>query len=110
MKKLLFTAVSCLLTTFIFAQNAPTPTLIVKGIAIDSLSQEPLGYVTVALQDPKTKFPVRSNLTKDDGSFDLKAVAGKHYELVLVFVGYNNQIISLPKKNGVIDMGKIKMS
>jgi len=110
MKKLLFTAVSCLLTTFIFAQSAPAPALIVKGIAIDSISQEPLGYVTVALQDPKTKFPVRSNLTRDDGNFDLKAVAGKHYELVLVFVGYNNQIISLPKKNGVIDMGKIKMS
>ena len=76
---------SCLLTTFIFAQSAPAPALIVKGIAIDSISQEPLGYVTVTLQDPKTKFPVRSNLTRDDGNFDLKTVAGKHYELVLVF-------------------------
>ena len=110
MKGFLFTAVSCLLTTFIFAQNPATPTLIVKGVAIDSVSKELLGYVTVALQDPKTKFPVKSNLTKNDGSFELTASASKQYQLVLVFIGYNNKIIRLPKKSGVIDMGKIKMS
>ena len=110
MKGFLFTAVSCLLTTFIFAQNPATPTLIVKGVAIDSVSKELLGYVTVALQDPKTKFPVKSNLTKNDGSFELTASASKQYQLVLVFIGYNNKIIRLPQKSGVIDMGKIKMS
>jgi len=101
---LLFVSISFLS----IAQNAPI-NLTVKGIAIDSVSKQPLGYVTVALQDAKTNTPVKSNLTKDDGSFELKAPADKSYTLVLAFVGYQSKILPITGANNTINVGKIIM-
>jgi hypothetical protein len=108
MKKLLLTVLCCYIYALAVAQTA-APTIIVKGIAIDSLTNQPQGYVTVALQDTQTKVPVKSNLTKDDGSFELKAPAGKAYQLVLAFVGYRTKVINIPSAAGVTNAGKIKL-
>ena len=108
MKAFLFLLLFVSISFFSIAQNAPI-NLSVKGIAIDSVSKQPLGYVTVALQDAKTNAPVKSNLTKDDGSFELKAPAGKPYTLVLAFVGYQSKIIPITTTTSTIDVGKIVM-
>jgi len=109
MKKILLTVLCCYFSALAFGQNTPTPTITVKGIAIDSVTSVPQSYVTVAIQDAQTKIPVKSNLTKDDGSFELKAPAGKHYQLVLAFIGYNTKFIDLGDKRSMIDVGKIKL-
>jgi len=107
--KLFLPALFCCLFSFAsFAQT--TPQITVKGIAIDSIAKAPLGYVTVALQDVATHLPVKSNLTKDDGTFELKAPAGKSYQLVLAFVGYNNKVLRVKGTGNVFDLGKIMMS
>jgi hypothetical protein len=108
MKKLLLTVLCCYFYALAVAQTA-APSITVKGIAIDSLTNQPQGYVTVALQDAQTKVPVKSNLTKDDGSFELKAPAGKAYQLVLAFVGYRTKVINIPSAAGVTNAGKIKL-
>jgi outer membrane receptor protein involved in Fe transport len=108
MKAFLFLLLFVSISFLSIAQNAPI-NLTVKGIAIDSVSKQPLGYVTVALQDTKTNTPVKSNLTKDDGSFELKAPVGKSYTLVLAFVGYQSKIIPITTTNSAIDVGKIIM-
>ncbi len=108
MKAFLFLLLFISISFLSAAQNAPI-NLTVKGIAIDSVSKQPLGYVTVALQDAKTNMPVKSNLTKDDGSFELKAPAGKSYTLVLAFVGYQSKILPITGANNAIDVGKIIM-
>jgi len=108
MKKILLAAVCCLLSALAFGQNSPS-SITIKGIVVDSVTNAPQGYVTVAVQNAKTKLPVTSNLSKDDGTFELKAAGGKQYQLVLIFIGYNNKIINLPKKSGLVDMGKIRM-
>lgn len=109
MNKIILTALCCFCSALLFAQTPAATTLTVKGIAADSTTKELLGYVTVALQDIKTKMPVKSTLTKDDGSFELSAPAGRSYQLVLVFVGYNNKIIPITRKSGLVDAGRIKM-
>jgi outer membrane receptor protein involved in Fe transport len=108
MKTFLFLLLFVSISFLSIAQNAPI-NLTVKGIAIDSVSKQPLGYVTVALQDAKTNTPVKSNLTKDDGSFELKAPAGKSYTLVLAFVGYQSKVLPITGANNAIDAGKIMM-
>ena len=108
MKAFLFLLLFVSISFLSIAQNAPI-NLTVKGIAIDSVSKQPLGYVTVALQDAKTNTPVKSNLTKDDGSFELKAPAGKSYTLVLAFVGYQSKVLPITGANNAIDAGKIMM-
>jgi hypothetical protein len=107
-KTILLTVFCCYLSSLVLAQSA-APKFTVKGIAIDSVSKLPLGYVTVALEDAKTKIPVKSNLTKDDGSFELKSTTKGNYELVLAFVGYVNKIVPLTDSGTVVNVGKIAM-
>jgi outer membrane receptor protein involved in Fe transport len=109
MKLILLTAFCCVLSALAFGQKAPAPDITVKGIVIDSATNAPQGFVTVALQDAKTKAPIRSNLTKDNGSFELKAPASSSYQLALVFVGYKNKLIDVNGNGPVVDLGKITL-
>ncbi|MCD8741092.1 TonB-dependent receptor [Mucilaginibacter roseus] len=108
MKATLLTVLCCILSVCLFAQ-APAGNISVKGVVIDSTTNKPLDFVTVALQDAGTKLPVKSALSKGDGSFTLSAPAGKQYQLVLAFVGYNNKVITLENKPA-IDLGRIIFS
>lgn len=106
MKKFILLVFCCYLSATLMAQTTPQ-VLTVKGIAIDSATKLPVSYVTVALEDAGTKAPIKSNLTKDDGSFELKAAAGKSYTLALVFVGYTTKEIIIPATGTDINLGNI---
>src|ERR1700761_9221649 len=109
MKNFLLAAFCCLFSALAFGQGTSAASITVKGTVIDSVTSAPQGYVTVAIQDAKTKVPVRSNLTKEDGSFELKAPAAGNYELAIVFIGYQNKLITIKGSGPVIDLGKIKL-
>jgi len=109
MKKLLLVAFCCCLEIAALAQTAPQ-TITVKGMVIDSVANKPLSYVTVALQDAKTQQSVKAGLTKDDGSFALKAPVGNAYQLVLVSLGYKNKVIKINSTGSDIDAGRILLS
>lgn len=85
-------------------------TITVRGKVIDSAAQSPLGYATVALQDAATKLPVRASLTKNDGSFVLTAPAGKPYQLVVAFVGYQSKVLQVAGTDTAVDLGNILLS
>lgn len=111
MQKILLTPLTLFISIFSFAQtSAGLQTLKVKGIVVDSLSKAPLTYVTVALQDIKTHTSIKSTLAKDDGSFELIAAGGKHYNLVLSFISYSGKSIFLEDTAGVIDVGKLALA
>ena len=96
-----------------FAQtggSAPTPTVTITGTVLDSANNKPMGYVTVAIQDSKTHTGVKSGLTKDDGTFTLKAPAGKTYEAVLVFVGYRNKTVAVNGNGPDVNIGKVSIA
>ncbi len=106
MKQLLLIAICCFLSTAALAQTT-TQMLTVKGMVIDSNANKPLGYVTVTLQDATTKQSVKAGLSKDDGTFELKAAIGKTYQLALVSIGYKSKVINITGAGPVIDLGKI---
>jgi len=106
MKKLLLLVFCCYLCATALAQNNPK-LLTVKGIVIDSLTNKPLGYVTVALLDGKTKLSVKGGLTKDDGSFALTTLTGKAYQLTLVSVGYKSKTIPISSTDADVNVGNI---
>ncbi|MEO6149833.1 MAG: carboxypeptidase-like regulatory domain-containing protein, partial [Mucilaginibacter sp.] len=108
MKLTTLTVICCLFTATLFAQTAPT--LTVKGTVIDSASNKPMDFVTVALQEVKTKTAVKSTLSNGDGGFTVSAPQGKAYQLVLAFVGYANKIIPLDSTNANISLGRIMYS
>ncbi|MES2274586.1 MAG: TonB-dependent receptor [Bacteroidota bacterium] len=94
MKKLLLTALCCLIAVFLFAQT-PAKTIVIEGMVTDSATSKPLGYVTVAIIDAATQKPIKSTLTKDDGTFELKGLSPKPYQLSLIYVGYKSRVISV---------------
>jgi hypothetical protein len=106
MKKWILLIPAILLSAITLAQNAP-PMLSVKGIAIDSATNKPMPYVTVALQDAKTNKSVKSTLTNDDGSFVLKAPSVGPYNLVLAFIGYANKAVPVAGNGAEANLGKI---
>lgn len=95
MKKLILTALCCCMFTALFAQQA-AKTITVEGAVLDSVTNKPLGFVTVSLSDATTKQPVKSALTKDDGTFLVKGLTPKAYLLSFVYIGYKPK--SLPVK------------
>jgi len=109
MKKLLLIALCCYLSTGLFAQSKPQM-LTVKGIAIDSATNKPLGYVTVALVDAATQQSVKGGLTKDDGSFTLTSTLGKAYQLAFASVGYKNKIINITGTDAEVNVGRVLLS
>jgi len=106
MKKLLLLVFCCYLSATVVAQS-PLPTLTIKGTVIDSTTNQPVGYATVALEDAKTQASVKSMLTKDDGSFELKATTGKPYTLVIIFIGYLNKVIRVTGADANVSLGKV---
>jgi len=108
---LLLGVLFCSLCTFpAWGQNLQQPTITIGGSVSDSSHNQPVGFVTVVLQNPQTHAAVKSGLTKDDGSFSLKAPAGKPYQLVLVFVGYNTKVVSVNGGTSDINLGKLLLS
>src|ERR1700749_2388849 len=106
MKRLLLMALCCYFSATVLAQPSPQ-TLTVKGTAIDSLTNQPIGYGTVALLDAGTKKSVRGGLTKDDGTFELKAFVGKSYLLTFASVGYQPKTIKITGKDAEVNLGRI---
>jgi len=86
MKRLLLMALCCYLSAAVLAQPSPQ-ILTVKGTAIDSATNQPVGYATVALLDAATQQSVKGGLTKDDGTFELQTTHGKSYLLTIASVG-----------------------
>jgi len=109
MKKLLLIICGCCLNQLISAQNLQS-TLTVKGTVIDSVTNTALSYGTVVLQNARTKLPVKSILTKEDGSFELKVPTGNTYQLALVFVGYKGKTMAVTGTDAVVNLDKIVLS
>ena len=93
--------------------QAPAGTGVIKGTVIDSTKQEPLGYVTVILTEAGKKDPIKSVLSKDNGSFEITGLTPQSYQLILAFVGYQTKRINLPAftpDKPAVDLGKILLA
>lgn len=106
MKKLLLLAFCWYLSATVMAQPAPQ-TLTVKGTTIDSVSNKPLGYVTVILLDAKTQQSVKGGLSKDDGTFEFKNLALKEYQLTFASVGYKSKTIKITGTATDVNVGNV---
>ncbi|MDO3629135.1 outer membrane beta-barrel protein [Mucilaginibacter sp. BT774] len=111
MKTFLLALFFCLLSGLAVAQSGgPAPTITIEGTVLDSANNKPMGYVTVAIQDSKTHTGIKSGLTKDNGTFALKAPAGKTYEAILVFVGYRNKTVAISGGSTDVNIGKVLLA
>ena len=108
MKKCVTLLTAVFLTIFGLAQRS-SPVVAIKGIVVDSATAQPMGFVTVTLQDPRSGKAIRKVVTRPDGGFLLEAPPGSPYSLVLSFVGYAARTISLGNATADIDAGTIML-
>ena len=107
---MLFTLALSIMFSFVFAQqNAGKH--ILKGLVVDSLSQKPIGSVTITLKDSAMLNNVRSSLTKENGTFEIADLPFRSYRLIVAAVGYRTKVMtvgaSLWNPNQLADLGTI---
>ncbi|MBW4891720.1 outer membrane beta-barrel protein [Mucilaginibacter sp. HMF5004] len=91
-----------------YAQNKAD----IKGRIVDSLTNEPLEFATVATLDLKDSSLVSYTLSIKGGAFALhKLPSDKRLKLVVSFVGYKNFRKTFTLEKGVeVDFGEIKLA
>ncbi len=78
-----------------------------KGVVLDSVRKDALSYATINLLDTAGS-AIKSTLSKDDGSFEIKFNDRKDIQLVISMIGYKTKTVSL--KAGKTDLGKIYLA
>jgi len=91
MKTLFFTVILFILSLLSFtktvnAQDAPD-SVFIKGTVLDSLSGQPLDFLTVNLLSDSVVV-LQSDYTKEDGSFSFAGLQFRRYSVVVVGVGH----------------------
>jgi outer membrane receptor protein involved in Fe transport len=92
--------------------QGPTTTGRITGTLIDSVTNQPLEYASVALFSPRSEKAVNGTITDDQGRFRLVEVKVGAYELRISFLGYENKTITnivTTKQKPALDLGKIML-
>lgn len=84
----------------------------ISGIIVDSVSNKPVEYATVAIFDIKTGKPVDGTVTDLKGAFLLKSVPDGDFKFVVSFIGYKNFEIAkltIGKGNKEKNLGNVSL-
>ena len=98
-----------------FSQNNRPPVIQgeVFGTVIDSVSNTPMEYVSVAVYNQKDSSVFSGAITKTKGKFSVAKIPAGNYYVVISFVGYqprNINGIKISKEKSIYDLGTINMS
>lgn len=84
----------CFLNLSLSAQTTPGISYEVKGITADSLTSKTLDYITIGLKTDKN-IPVKSTLSKSDGSFLFSGIKPGKYLIAVIAVGYRAKTLTV---------------
>ncbi len=101
----------CCFSFSLFAQTTPEPAYEIKGITADSATRKALDFTTIGLKTDKN-VPVKSGLTKDDGTFKFSGIKPGKYLVSVISVGYTTKTIAvdLVGSEKIKDLGTIYIS
>ncbi|PRY12663.1 outer membrane receptor protein involved in Fe transport [Pontibacter ummariensis] len=111
MKQTLLLALCLVIHSLAWAQSPASGTI--KGTVVDSVSQKPLGYVTVVASLPDKDEPIKTTFTQDKGTFEITGLPLATYKLILTYVGYkpfSMQVPALEAGRTVADLGQIRIA
>jgi ferric enterobactin receptor len=84
----------------------------IAGTLVDSLTNDPLEYASVALFKPGADKAVNGTITDEQGRFRMPDVKVGTYELRISFLGYQKRVISnvqTTKQKPALDLGQVFM-
>jgi ferric enterobactin receptor len=107
MKRFLLFAILLMAAGQARSQTAGT----VSGVIIDSVSNSPVDYATIALFPEGKTTSVNGAMADDKGMFSVQNVPAGNYRVVVNFLGYTEKTIpSVAVKAGTLNLGKILLS
>lgn len=107
MKKILLFALLAVWGLQVNAQTKGT----VTGSVVDSATNMPVDYATIALFAEGKDVSVNGSLADDQGNFSVNEVPAGTYRVVVNFLGYIEKTIpSVEVKAGTVELGKIFLS
>ena len=85
---------------------------IIKGIAFDTLSGQPVAAATVTIVEKKDSSLVSFTMTDNSGSLNLSGIPNGEYRLLITHVSYHNSntFFSINDNNKMRDLGNIIMN
>ena len=94
--------------TIMMALPAAAQTTIVKGVLMDSLTQESIPYATVRVfKKNKTDKPVAMSLTDNDGRFSQEVKGNGQFTLTINSVGLRTVSRNFSATGNTIDLGSV---
>ena len=95
------------------SDNAPKGNAKISGIIIDSTTNKPVEFASIALIDPASNRPVDGTVCDEKGQFTLSKVPAGTFRLLVSFVGYKNKAIpsvTIDGRRQDLNLGKIFVS
>lgn len=91
--------------------TAPKGTVKISGVLLDSTTNKPVDFASIALINPTTNKPVDGTMADQVGKFTIAKVAVGNYKLIVSFLGYESKTFSLniKDKNDDQELGVIKL-
>src|SRR3954465_618593 len=85
---------------------------IIKGIAFDTLTKQPVGSATITLMQKKDSSLISFTMTDNNGRFELNGIQNGEYRLLMTHVNYHNssQVFKIDDDHKSIDLGRILMN
>jgi outer membrane receptor protein involved in Fe transport len=82
----------------------------ITGTVMDSTTNKPVEFATVALVDPATGNAIDGTICDESGKFSLNKVNEGTYKLTITFIGFQSKtiVVKIDKKN--VDLGAISIS
>jgi outer membrane receptor protein involved in Fe transport len=113
----LFTLAAIIATSFgllssALAQDAGKGKGKIYGAVVDSESNQPVEFASVALVDPTTGRPIDGAVCDMEGKFEITKVAAGKYTISVTFIGYETKEIGnivLEDKKDEVNLGLVKL-
>jgi hypothetical protein len=108
MRKIYLFILSVCFTSFLSAQKNG----VVKGLALDTISKQPVTAATITVLEKKDSSLVSFSMTGSDGRFELKGIPNGEYRLMITHVNYHNSNIffSISENNKNAELGNVVMN
>lgn len=84
----------------------------ITGTVVDSTTNKPVEFASIALIDVKAKKPIDGTVADEKGQFTLNKLPDGDFQLLISFVGYRNKTIPKLKldRRGELNLGNIKLA
>jgi hypothetical protein len=108
MKKVYLLIISCFLYSLLLAQKPG----VVKGVAFDTLTKQPVAAATVTLLQKKDSSLVSFALTDSKGQFEITGLPNGEYRLLTTHVSYHNnsRLFTIDDNHKQVNLGNIIMN